>query len=109
MQAARRLEEEDGISVEVVDPRTLVPLDTNLLVNSVKKTGHAAVVVQAPGKGSFGEHIIRTIQEEAFDSLKGPIRLISAYEVPPPMAAPLEKENLPGPERITSNIREMLS
>jgi len=109
LQAARRLEEEDGISVEVVDPRTLVPLDTNLLVNSVKKTGHAAVVVQAPGKGSFGEHIIRTIQEEAFDSLKGPIRLISAYEVPPPMAAPLEKENLPGPERITSNIREMLS
>jgi len=109
MQAARQLEEEDGISVEIVDPRTLVPLDTDLLIRSVKKTGHAAVVVQAPGKGSFGEHIIRTVQEEAFDSLKGPIKLISAYEIPPPMAAPLEKENLPGPERIASNIRKMLS
>jgi 2-oxoisovalerate dehydrogenase E1 component len=109
LQAAGQLEEEDGISVEVVDPRTLVPLDTELLVQSVKKTGHAAVVVQAPGKGSFGEHIIRVIQDRAFGSLKGPIKLISAYEVPPPMAAPLERENLPGPERIASNIREMLS
>jgi len=106
--AAEQLEKKDGISVEIVDPRTLVPLDVDLIVKSVKKTHRAVVVVQAPGKGSFGEHIIRVVQEEAFESLKGPIKLISAYEVPPPMSANLERENLPGPERIASQIRYML-
>jgi pyruvate/2-oxoglutarate/acetoin dehydrogenase E1 component len=106
--AAQILDEEDGISVEIVDPRTLVPLDEDLIVSSVNKTGRAIVVVQAPGKGSYGEHIIRVIQERAFNSLKGPIRLVSAHEVPPPMSAPLERENLPSPEKIAANIRAML-
>jgi pyruvate/2-oxoglutarate/acetoin dehydrogenase E1 component len=108
IEAADRLEEEDGISVEIVDPRTLVPLDEDLLVESVTKTGRAIVVIQAPGKGSYGEHIIRVMQEKAFSRLKGPIKLVSAYEVPPPMSAPLENENLPSPEKIAANIRKML-
>jgi 2-oxoisovalerate dehydrogenase E1 component len=106
--AAQILDEEDGISVEIVDPRTLVPLDEELIESSVRKTGRAIVVVQAPGKGSYGEHIIRVIQEKAFSSLKGPIRLVSAHEVPPPMSTPLERENLPSPEKIVANIRSML-
>ncbi len=108
LDAAEILEKEDGISVEIVDPRSLVPLDEDLLVQSVSKTGLAAVVVQAPGKGSFGEHIIRVLQEKAFPRLKGPIRLISAFEVPPPMSAPLERENLPGAEKVVATLREML-
>jgi len=108
LSAAEKLEEEDGISVEIIDPRTLVPLDEDLIIRSVGKTGRAIVVVQAPGRGSFGEHIIRIVQEKAFESLKGPIRLVAAYEVPPPMSAPLEHENLPSPEKIVENIRMML-
>lgn len=108
LEAAEILSREDGVEVEVIDPRTLVPLDVEIMKESVKKTGRACVVVQAPGKGSFGEHIIRKIQEEAFDYLKSPIKLVSAHEVPPPMAAPLEKENLPGPEKIVKSIREIL-
>jgi len=107
-EAAERLEKEDGISVEIIDPRTLVPLDEDLIIKSVQKTGRAVVVVQAPGNGSFGEHIIRIIQEKAFSSLKGPVRLVSAYEVPPPMSATLENENIPGPDRIAGSIRKML-
>lgn len=108
IKAAEILEKEDGVDVEIVDPRTLVPLDEDLIVRSVKKTGRAVVVVQAPGRGSFGEHIITRIQENAFESLKGPIKLISAYEVPPPMAASLERENLPDAEKIVNNIRKMM-
>jgi 2-oxoisovalerate dehydrogenase E1 component len=108
LEAAEMLEREDGISVEVVDPRTLVPLDRGLIVRSVQKTGRAIVVVQAPGRGSFGEHIVRVIQEEAFDHLRGPVKLVSAHEVPPPMSAPLEHENLPSPEKIAGNIRKIL-
>ena len=108
IDAAEILDKEDGISVEIVDPRTLVPLDVDLIVNSVKKTGRSVVVVQAPARGSFGEHIINKVQEHAFSSLKGPVRLVSAYEVPPPMSAPLEQENLPGAKRIVKNIRDMM-
>ena len=108
IEAAEILEKEDGLDVEIVDPRTLVPLDEDLIVRSVKKTGRAVVVVQAPGRGSFGEHIINRIQENAFESLKGPIKLISAYEVPPPMSASLERENLPDAEKIVNNIRKMM-
>jgi 2-oxoisovalerate dehydrogenase E1 component len=109
IEAADTLEREDGVKVEIVDPRTLVPLDVQMIVDSVCKTGRGVVVVQAPGKGSFGEHIIRVIQECAFDSLKGPLRLISAHEVPPPMAQTLESENLPSAEKIVRNVRDILA
>jgi 2-oxoisovalerate dehydrogenase E1 component len=109
IEAAELLEKKDDVSVEIVDPRTLVPLDEELIVNSVGKTGRAIVVVQAPGRGSFGEHILRVVQDRAFHSLKGPVKLVSAHEVPPPMSAPLEHENLPSAEKIARNIREMLS
>lgn len=108
LQAAETLRKEDGIGVEVVDPRTLVPLDVDLIARSARKTGRAMVVVQAPGKGSFGEHIINKVQENAFHSLKGPVKLVSAYEVPPPMSASLEKENLPDAARIAKAVREMM-
>jgi len=108
IEAAEILQKEDGVSVEIIDPRTLVPLDIELIVDSVKKTGRAVVVVQAPGRGSFGEHIINKVQQNAFQSLKGPVKLIAAHEVPPPMSAPLERENLPSAGKIARNIREML-
>ena len=109
MEAADLLEKEDGVKVEIVDPRTLIPLDVALLVGSVNKTGRCMVVVQAPGRGSFAEHIIRVVQEKAFDHLKLPIKLVAAHEVPPPMAQPLEQENIPSAGKIVGAVREMLA
>jgi pyruvate dehydrogenase E1 component beta subunit len=109
IEAADILEKEDGVQVEIVDPRTLVPLDTKTLGDSVKKTGRAAVVLQAYYTGSFGSHISHEITRAAFKQMKAPVRVISSYDITPPMAYLLEQENMPGPERIVRSIRETLS
>jgi 2-oxoisovalerate dehydrogenase E1 component len=109
LAAADMLAEQDGTEVEVVDIRTLVPLDEQLLAESASRTGRAAVVVQAPGKMSFGEHIVNVLQRNCFSSLKAPVELISAHEVPPPMAAPLENENIPSAQKIADRIRKLLA
>jgi len=98
---------EEGISVEMVDPRTLRPLDVDLIASSVSKTGRLLVVCQAPKFGCFGETIAYTAQERCFSAMKAPAKIIAAYDVPPPMAAPLEKENLPTPEKVAAAIREL--
>lgn len=109
LEAAELVEKEDGVSIEVIDPRTLVPLDEELIVNSVNKTGRAMVVIQAPGRVSFGEHIINIIQAGCLNNLKAPVRQVAAHLVPPPMAQPLERENIPSVEKIAKNIREVLA
>ena len=109
LAAAEILEKEDGVSVEVVDPRTLVPLDIDTISKSVNKTGRAVVVNQAPYTGSFASHISHEIQQNSFRDLKAPVRVVAAYDVPPPMARPLELENIPSVERILKNLRETLS
>ena len=108
LKAAEILAKE-GIQVEVVDPRTLVPLDSATIAGSVRKTGRAVVVTQAPYTGGFASHISHEIQKAALKSLKTPIRIISGYDIPPPMSFPLETENMPQPERIAREIRETLT
>lgn len=108
LQAAEILEKEDGIGVEVVDPRTLVPLDVDTLAKSVNKTGRAAIILQAYYTGSFASHISHEITGACFKNMKCPVRIISSYDITPPMAHPLENENMPSPERITRSIRELL-
>ncbi len=105
MEAAERLAEED-ISVEVVDPRTLVPLDVDTIAKSVRKTGHLVVIQQAPERGCFGEHIAYQVQQRVFADLTSPVRIVAAHNVPPPMAEPLEEEHLPSIEKIMDNIRQ---
>ncbi|MFO7947647.1 MAG: dehydrogenase E1 component subunit alpha/beta [Armatimonadota bacterium] len=107
-EEAAELAEDAGISVELIDPRTLRPLDTDLIAGSVKKTGHLLCVQQAPSVGCYAEHIAYKAQEACFDDLKAPVRIVAAHDVPPPMAAPLENENLPSPEKIFRNIKEVL-
>ncbi|MFP3904570.1 MAG: pyruvate dehydrogenase complex E1 component subunit beta [Armatimonadota bacterium] len=107
-EEAAELAEDAGISVELIDPRTLRPLDTDLIASSVKKTGHLVCVQQAPSVGCYAEHIAYKAQEACFDDLKTPVRIVAAHDVPPPMAAPLENENLPSPEKIFRNIKEVL-
>ncbi|MBA7517295.1 1-deoxy-D-xylulose-5-phosphate synthase [subsurface metagenome] len=108
LAAAEKLEKEDGISVEVVDPRTLVPLDINTIAASVNKTGRAVIVVQACYTGSYASHISHEITLNCFSGMKCPVRIVSSYDVPPPMAYTLENENMPDPDRISKSIKETL-
>jgi pyruvate dehydrogenase E1 component beta subunit len=108
MAAAQKLQDEDGISIEVVDPRTLVPLDIELISKSVQKTGRAMIVVQAVYTGGYASHISHEITRTSFSSLKAPVKILSAYDVPPPMAYPLEVENIPSVDKIVRVAKEQL-
>jgi pyruvate dehydrogenase E1 component beta subunit len=99
----------EGVDVEIIDPRTLVPLDIETIVKSVKKTGRAVIVTQAPYTGGFASHISHEITSGCFRDIKCPVRIISGYDVPPPMSHPLEVENMPDAERIARGVRETLS
>ena len=103
MEAAEALEGE--IDVEVVDLRTLSPLDTDAIVESFQKTGRAAVVHEAPTTGGLAGEIIATIQEEALLYQEAPIERITGFDTPFPLYA-LEDYYLPEPARIADGIRE---
>ncbi|MFH1761897.1 MAG: dehydrogenase E1 component subunit alpha/beta [bacterium] len=98
-----------GISVEIVDPRTLIPLDTETICNSVRKTGHLICVCQAPRTGCFAEHIAFKVQEKCFKDLHSPVQIVAAHDVPPPMATSLESENIPSAEKIFESIKKAVN
>ena len=97
-----------GISVEVIDPRTLVPFDTDALVRSVRKTGRLLVVDEAYLNFGIQAEVIATVAERAFDALKAAPRRLGNPGVPVPFAPPLQDEVLPGQGRIEAAIREMV-
>lgn len=99
----------EGVSVEVIDPRTLVPFDTDTLVASVRKTGRLLVVDEAYLNFGVQAEVIATVAERAFDALKAAPRRLGNPNVPVPFAPPLQDEVLPGQARIEAAIREMLS
>ncbi|HZY92640.1 MAG TPA: alpha-ketoacid dehydrogenase subunit beta [Thermoplasmata archaeon] len=103
LQAAELLEKE-GISAEVVDLRSLVPLDEPAVLASVEKTGRAVVVHEAPRFCGFGAEIAALLAEKALYSLKAPIARVTGYDTPFPYA--LEHLYLPNPERIAAGIRQ---
>jgi 2-oxoisovalerate dehydrogenase E1 component len=107
LQAADLLAAE-GIEAEVIDPRSLIPLDIETIAKSAAKTGRLMVVCQAPKTGCFGEHIAYRAQEAAFPHLRAPARIVAAYDVPPPMAQTLEAENLPSPEKVAREAMAMV-
>jgi len=106
LNAAEKLAEE-GIEVEVIDPRTLVPLDIDTIVESVEKTGHAVVVYQACEFMGFGAEVVSQLQLKAFDYLDAPIVRVAAPNTPPPSSQVLEKAFLPDPARIMAAIKEL--
>jgi pyruvate/2-oxoglutarate/acetoin dehydrogenase E1 component len=99
----------DGVSVEVVDPRTLKPLDMATILTSVKKTGRVVCVTEAYRTGSFAAEIASRIQEQAFDWLDAPVRVLGAADVPVPMAQSLESASIPRPADIVEAVREVLA
>jgi pyruvate/2-oxoglutarate/acetoin dehydrogenase E1 component len=99
----------EGISVEVIDPRTMQPLDTETIVESVKKTNRVIVVHEAVRFAGLGAEIAAQIQEEAFDYLDAPVGRVAAPFSPVPFSPVLEANYLPSPDKITEAIRSVLA
>src|SRR5699024_2124882 len=109
LEAAMKLEKE-GISVEVVDPRTLVPLDKETIVKSVSKTGRVVVAHEAIKRGGYGGEIASTIAEsDAFDFLDAPIKRLGGAESPIPYNPELEKAHVPQVPDIIKAVKETLN
>lgn len=106
-KAADRLAEE-GISAQVVDLRTLVPLDVDGIRDAVAATGRAVVVHEAPLTSGFGAEVVSTIQEEAFYSLEAPVARVSAPDVPYPNIG-IEEVFLPNVDRVVAAARKAVS
>jgi pyruvate dehydrogenase E1 component beta subunit len=107
MTTAKSLAEE-GIEAEVVDPRTLRPLDEDTIFDSVRKTGRCVIVEEGWRYAGFGAEIADRVQRECFDSLDAPVLRVTAADVPMPYAKTLEKAYLPQPERIAEAVRQVL-
>jgi len=107
MEAAKMLEGH-GIDAEVIDPRTLVPLDKDTIINSVKKTGRVVIVHEAHGVCGIGAEIAFVISELAFDYLDAPIKRVTSAQTPTPYSKKLEQLTVPSPERITAAVEEVL-
>ncbi|MGG0795245.1 alpha-ketoacid dehydrogenase subunit beta [Brevibacillus laterosporus] len=109
LEAAAELEKE-GISVEVIDPRTLVPLDTDTIIRSVKKTGKLIVVHEAVKFGGFGGEIVSMIAEsEAFDYVDAPIRRLGGKWIPMPYNPVLEKAAIPQVPGIVQAVKDTVA
>lgn len=107
MKAAEILEE-DGISIEVVDPRTLVPLDYDIILNSVKKTGKVLIVHEAVQRGGIGGEISAIISENAFNYLTSPIYRLAAPNIVIPSNYHLDEYCIPRVEDIVDKARKIL-
>ncbi len=99
----------DGIDCEVIDPRTLQPLDIDTIVESAKKTNHVLVVHEAVRFGGLGAEIAAQIQEQAFDYLDAPVGRIGAPFSPVPFSPALEKHYVPEAKSIAAGVREALA
>ena len=108
LEVARRLEQEQGISIEVVDVRSLRPLDRPTLIESVKKTSRCVVVEEDWYSYGVGAELVATIQEGAFDYLDAPIRRVAQAEVPLPYAKVMEQAALPKASNLVETIKKTL-
>jgi len=107
LQAADLLAK-DGIEAEVVDPRTLRPLDGEPIFESVRKTNRCVVVEEGWRVAGFGAEISDRVQRECFDALDSPVLRVTAEDVPMPYAKTLEKAYLPQPEKVAAAVRRVL-
>jgi pyruvate dehydrogenase E1 component beta subunit len=108
LAAAAQLEKE-GIDAEVIDPRTLAPLDIQTIADSVRKTGRLLLVDQAPRQSSAAAVIAGEIAEVAFSNLKAPLRMVTALDTCIPYSAPMEKFVLPDEAKIIAAAKSVLA
>ena len=108
LAAAERLAKE-GISTEVVDPRTLAPLDVKTIVESVKKTGRLVLVDQAPRHSSAAAVIAGEVAEHGFEYLRAPVKMVTALDTPVPYSEPLENYILPNEDKIVEAVKAVMA
>jgi pyruvate dehydrogenase E1 component beta subunit len=108
LEAADVLQEEDGVEATVIDLLTVAPLDRETLVNSVKQTGRAVVIHEAPRSFGPGAEIAASIMDGAFFSLEAPVKRVTAYDVPF-VGFAREKANVPDVSRVVAAARETLA
>jgi pyruvate dehydrogenase E1 component beta subunit len=99
----------DGVDIEVVDPRTLVPLDEAIILDSVKKTGRLLVVDEGHKRCGIGAEIAAIVSEKAFDYLDAPILRLGSPDVPVPFSHPLEKAYIPDEEDVKKACHELIT
>jgi len=107
LKAAEILEQE-GISVEVVDPRTLFPLDIDTIVASVAKTSRLVVTHEAPERGGFGAEVVAQVADKAFGYIDAPIQRVCAPTVPPPFARHMEDYIMVDEGKIADRVRQLV-
>jgi pyruvate dehydrogenase E1 component beta subunit len=106
LKAAEELEK-DGVSCEVIDPRTIRPLDINTIIESVRKTNRAVIAEESHAFCGVGAEISAEIHERAFDYLDAPVKRVSGADVPMPYAKNLERLAIPDVEQIVAAVREV--
>jgi 2-oxoisovalerate dehydrogenase E1 component beta subunit len=99
----------DGVSVEIVDLRSLIPFDEEAILESVSKTNRVIVLHEAPLTGGAGAEFAARIAEKAFDYLDAPVKRIAALDVPTPYSPPLEAAYLPNKDKVIAAARELLA
>jgi 2-oxoisovalerate dehydrogenase E1 component beta subunit len=105
-EAAQQLDA-DGVSVEIIDLRTIMPWDKAAVLESARKTSKVLVLHEDTRTGGFGAEIAATIAEEAFEDLDAPVRRIAAPDTPVPFSPPLEKAFIPQVEDVVAGLREL--
>ena len=108
LQAAEAVGREHGIQCEVVDPRTLAPLDVETIVASVRKTGRVVITDESHDACGVAAGLAAIIADIAFDALRAPIKRVSTLQVPVPYARTLEEAIAPSPARIAEAVRSLL-
>ena len=98
----------DGISAEVIDPRTLVPLDEDMILSSVKKTGRLVIVDESRDRCSAASHIAAVVADRAFNDLKAPIKRVTVANVAMPYAPNLERLVMPSVDRISELVTQLV-
>ncbi len=108
LAAAETLNRDYGINAEVLDPRTLNPLDRRSLVASLKKTGRVVTVEPAPKTSGMGAEISATLMEEGFDWLDAPVTRVACLDTPAPFSPPLQEEYIPNEKKIIEAVKSIV-
>jgi pyruvate/2-oxoglutarate/acetoin dehydrogenase E1 component len=106
-EAAQKVSDEDGLSVEILDLRTLIPWDKEAVLHSVEKTSKVLVLHEDTRTGGFGAEIAATIAEDAFEHLDAPVKRVAAPDTPVPFSPPLEKAFIPQVEDVAAGLKEL--
>jgi len=108
VEVAKELKDEKGLDIEIIDPRTIIPLDTGIISDSVKKTSRLVTLEEGAQRGGVGSEIVALINEKCFDYLDSPMKRIASKDTPIPMSLPLEKQIIPNKNSIKREILEYL-